>query len=92
VICAAPIRHPQANTPLPAQDFAGPPVLPSQFLREALACFLDRLRQHQAAVAELEQVLAPAATSGATPGCPSSELAQMRWDALPGRQSVAACI
>lgn len=36
---------------------AGPPVLPSTFLREAIGGFLDRLRQHQAAVTELEAVL-----------------------------------
>jgi hypothetical protein len=32
-------------------------VLPSAFLREAISGFLDRLRQHQAVVAELEAVL-----------------------------------
>ncbi|PSC72685.1 Hydroxyproline-rich glyco family [Micractinium conductrix] len=47
----------KASTPLAQADIAGPPVLPSSFLREAIAGFLDRLRQHQAAVAELEAVL-----------------------------------
>lgn len=47
----------QASAPLASQDIAGPPVLPSTFLREAVAGFLGRLRQHQAAVAELEAVL-----------------------------------
>ena len=55
----------QASAPLASQDIAGPPVLPAQFLREAVATFLDRLKQHQAAVAELEQVLL---ASGATGG------------------------
>lgn len=38
---------PQASAPLASQDVAGPPVLPSTFLREAVAGFLDRLRAHQ---------------------------------------------
>ena len=54
---ALPPRPCQASAPLASQDIAGPPVLPSTFLREAVAGFLDRLRQHQAAVAELEAVL-----------------------------------
>ena len=40
----------QASAPLASQDVAGPPVLPSTFLREAVAGFLDRLRAHQVGV------------------------------------------
>lgn len=61
-------RHPlpsQASAPLASQDLiAGPPVLPSSFLREAVTGFLDRLRQHQAAVAELEAVLVASGGAG----------------------------
>lgn len=57
ISCAFPPPVAQASTPLAQADIAGPPVLPSSFLREAIAGFLDRLRQHQAAVAELEAVL-----------------------------------
>lgn len=54
----------KTGAPVASQDLAGPPVLPSMFLREAISGFQDRLRQHQAAVAELEQVLL---ASGAGP-------------------------
>ncbi|EFN58397.1 hypothetical protein CHLNCDRAFT_56832 [Chlorella variabilis] len=54
----------KASAPLASQDIAGPPVLPAQFLREAVAMFLDRLKQHQAAVAELEQVLLASGATG----------------------------
>ncbi|PRW18350.1 nuclear pore complex NUP58 [Chlorella sorokiniana] len=55
----------KASAPLASQDVAGPPVLPSTFLREAVAGFLDRLRAHQAAVAELEAVLVASGAAGA---------------------------
>lgn len=44
--CHPPINL-QASAPLASQDVAGPPVLPSTFLREAVAGFLERLRAHQ---------------------------------------------
>ena len=60
----------QTSTALPAAPDGqqGPPELPSQFLREAIAGFLDRLRLHQATVAELEQVLLLANGSGGAAG------------------------
>lgn len=60
------LSHPQASAPVPSHspDLAGPPVLPSHFLREAIAGFLERLRQHQAAVAELEAALVGSGAAG----------------------------
>lgn len=56
----------QASAPAPSHtpDLAGPPVLPSHFLREAIAGFLERLRQHRAAVAELEAALVGSGAAG----------------------------
>lgn len=54
----------QAATPVASQDLAGPPVLPSHFLRESIASFLDLLKQHQVAVTELEQVLLASGGAG----------------------------
>ncbi|KAL4853430.1 ABC transporter G family member 7 [Chlorella vulgaris] len=54
----------KAATPVASQDLAGPPVLPSHFLRESIASFLDRLKQHQVAVTELEQVLLASGGAG----------------------------
>eukprot|EP00887_Chlorella_sp_A99_P001526 scaffold8.g1526.t1 len=60
----------QAVTPL--EVLAGPVVLPSQFLRDAIAGFGEKLRQHRAVVAELEAVLARGQGNGA-----SADSAQM---------------
>jgi hypothetical protein len=68
------------------QDLTGLPVLPSHFLQEAVAGFLSRLRQHQAAVAELEQVLLASSGSGGAPeGLPACLLG-------PGPRLVSACL
>ncbi|KAL4432787.1 hypothetical protein ABPG77_008113 [Micractinium sp. CCAP 211/92] len=59
----------KASAPAPSHtpDLAGPPVLPSHFLREAIAGFLERLRQHRAAVAELEAALVGSGAAGYAP-------------------------
>jgi hypothetical protein len=54
----------QSFAPLASQNVSGAPVLPSQFLREAIPGFRHHLGQHQAVVAELEQVLAAASSTG----------------------------
>jgi hypothetical protein len=71
----------QSSAPLTSQDISGTPVLPSQFLREAISGFRHRLGQHQAVVAELEQVLAVASSTGKYgSGCPAAgRLADLLW-------------
>ena len=61
-------------------------MLPSHFLQEAVAGFLSRLRQHQAAVAELEQVLLASSSSG---GALEGLLALAAWPGLLSLHIVA---
>lgn len=59
----------------PLEYMAVPVVLPSQFLRDAIAGFLEKLRQHKASAAELEAVLGrPDGGGGMTAADPGASL------------------